>query len=93
MVRLAEGDGKGAPGADHGIDRGTTLRPGHQPQARLGRRGRGLEERVTHGHVAVIGHHGQQEALGTSTKGEEEELGGTASKVMVLLPVRKVSSS
>ena len=77
MVRLTEGDGEGAAGADHGVDSGTAVRPGHQPQAGLGRHGRGVEERFAHGHVAVVGHHGQKEALSTGTEGEEEELRGT----------------
>lgn len=62
------------------LTHGTVICPSHQPQAGLRWHGSGIEERVTHGHTEVIGHHGRKETFSTSTECEKEELGGTALK-------------
>ena len=55
-----------------------------QLEARLWGHGQGTVQRATDGHTAVIGHHGQEEALSGSEAKEEAHLGRQASIEMLL---------
>lgn len=50
------------------------ISPGYHGGAGPARHGNGVEKRLTDGHIAVIGHHSQKEALCISQGGKEEHL-------------------
>lgn len=76
-IGVAEGEGKDESGLGHHMEDTNSIGTRHKPPSHPCTHDGGIQEGFAYGHVPVMGHHSQQEALSDPKSDEEAELGCT----------------